>query len=383
MDDLPELLDVVSTLYDSVIDESKWPEAMRRIAHFSSAHAAGHFVADPRAAAVLTCETVNIDPAFRSKYLEHYAARDIRLAPALACPLATPVTERMLVDQRQLERSEVFGDVLLPSDVPHFMLAWVRKQPDVMETFVIEGSRRRGAFDYAEMQRFSLVIPHLVRVMRLRGMLAEARESRRVSARALDALPFGFVFLNERGHVVETNAAAEALLSAADGLTLHDSCIRAVEPDSDRRLQAMIVPQLGGGARRASPKNAVSVARAAGRPLQVFALPVREGQTIVCPRTSLILLIVDAGRSPRQAARQIQLALSLTAAEARVAGALYTGVTLREAAEQLGISVNTCKTQLKSIYAKTGCRSHVELVKRMMLTLLGFDAGAGGAPPGN
>jgi DNA-binding NarL/FixJ family response regulator len=42
---------------------------------------------------------------------------------------------------------------------------------------------------------------------------------------------------------------------------------------------------------------------------------------------------------------------------------LFTGITLREAADHLQLSINTCKAQLKSIYSKTGCSSHVDLAK--------------------
>ena len=34
-------------------------------------------------------------------------------------------------------------------------------------------------------------------------------------------------------------------------------------------------------------------------------------------------------------------------------------------------TTNTCKAQLKSIYAKTGCRSHVDLAKTLIMTALG------------
>jgi DNA-binding CsgD family transcriptional regulator len=46
-------------------------------------------------------------------------------------------------------------------------------------------------------------------------------------------------------------------------------------------------------------------------------------------------------------------------------------MSLREAATGLGRSINTCKAQLKSIYAKTGCRSHVDLAKTLIMTALG------------
>lgn len=84
-------------------------------------------------------------------------------------------------------------------------------------------------------------------------------------------------------------------------------------------------------------------------------------------RAACILIIFDPERSPRSSLATVKGALALTDAEASLAFVLFTGVTLQEAATRLELSVNTCKTQLKSIYAKTGCRSHVDLAKVLMM----------------
>ena len=60
----------------------------------------------------------------------------------------------------------------------------------------------------------------------------------------------------------------------------------------------------------------------------------------------------------------------MTEAEAALASTLYSGISPREAADTLGLSINTCKTQLKSVYAKVNCRSHVQLVKKLTICMM-------------
>ena len=67
----------------------------------------------------------------------------------------------------------------------------------------------------------------------------------------------------------------------------------------------------------------------------------------------------------------VQAVMGLTRSEAALARELFVGKSLREAAQHLGRSVNTCKAQLKSIYTKTGCHTHVDLVKSLVMTALG------------
>lgn len=59
--------------------------------------------------------------------------------------------------------------------------------------------------------------------------------------------------------------------------------------------------------------------------------------------------------------------LGLTKAEWRIAQALKSGVSANEAAEQLGISINTARTQVKSIFVKLGVSRQSELVSRLSM----------------
>lgn len=57
--------------------------------------------------------------------------------------------------------------------------------------------------------------------------------------------------------------------------------------------------------------------------------------------------------------------LGLTPAEARLAARLRFGLSLKEAAEELGISVNTVRNQLKSIFDKLGVNRQADLVRHL------------------
>jgi DNA-binding CsgD family transcriptional regulator len=61
----------------------------------------------------------------------------------------------------------------------------------------------------------------------------------------------------------------------------------------------------------------------------------------------------------------LRSAFGLTAAEAAVAAELYSGKSLANVAQVLGLSVNTVKTHVKRVFRKCGVRSHVQLVKRV------------------
>jgi DNA-binding NarL/FixJ family response regulator len=373
MDDLSKLLNVIGLFYESVIDEEKWPQALQSLSDCVGGTGAFHVIANPQTGVITHSESVGVDPVVNQQYLQYYAAKEVRLAPALPNPVGVVMTENGLIERRALEGSEIYGELLAPNDIPHIMQAWLQKKADAFQTVVIEGSARHGAFQTIAMEQFSLIMPHLVRAARMRELLVSALQSHLAYAQVLETLPFGVIFLDDNGQVIQATLPAEQLLRDADGLVQTRSRVRATHVDDNRRLQQVIQNTVTARVNREASGDTVVVRRVNSlRPLVVTTIPVLSPELLInTPQAAGLMLIVDPERTPQPRLALIQKALHLTKAEAVLANALVTGVPLREAAETLGRSINTCKTQLKSIYAKTGCCSHVDLAKKLMMASIG------------
>jgi catechol 2,3-dioxygenase-like lactoylglutathione lyase family enzyme len=63
---------------------------------------------------------------------------------------------------------------------------------------------------------------------------------------------------------------------------------------------------------------------------------------------------------------QLRALFGLTQGEARVATAIFEGMSMREASDALRIAHNTVRVQLARVYEKTGVTRQAELVKMMM-----------------
>ncbi len=79
-----------------------------------------------------------------------------------------------------------------------------------------------------------------------------------------------------------------------------------------------------------------------------------------------VLFSIPSG-APRLSEAALQTAYGLTPAEARLAAGLCSGRTLAEHAEQVGVSLNTAKFHLRSVFQKTGQARQADL-QRVLLT---------------
>ena len=65
----------------------------------------------------------------------------------------------------------------------------------------------------------------------------------------------------------------------------------------------------------------------------------------------------------------LERSLKLSPAQARLAALLYDGVSIRDAAEQLGITEGSARQYLRRIFAKTGTNRQVDLIRKIARTV--------------
>jgi len=372
-----DLLALIESFYDSVLDEQHWSRSLGQVLRYLDGTALAYLVANPRNAAIVQADSLQLDPEFTQRYVQHYASKDARLGPALAKPIGCVLTGEQLVGLREFERSELYADILRPADIPHMMMSWVDKSPTLYHSLVIEGTHRHGPFGVELQNRYRRLVPHLHRAVRLRGLLQQYRQAHRARMDIFESLPFGVALLRRSGEVIETTAILRRLLAAGTALRYTGGKIAALDPGSDLALQRLVHATLRPRRTGIAPGGAVPLKRRGEGPrLTVFACPLNCTElAFLSTQPAALLLVVDPTLYPSLRLPLIQSSLGLTKAEALIATYLFEGRTLRDTSMELRLSINTCKTQLKAIYAKTGCRTHVELAKCIMLSTLGRDSG--------
>ncbi len=80
-----------------------------------------------------------------------------------------------------------------------------------------------------------------------------------------------------------------------------------------------------------------------------------------------ILYLRDPDRPHETRTQPLKCLYGLTPSQARLADRLATGLTLSEAAGQLGITTASARQYLKVIFQKTGTGSQAQLVRKVLM----------------
>jgi DNA-binding CsgD family transcriptional regulator len=232
--------------------------------------------------------------------------------------------------------------------------------------FERSGSRALGPADRALCD---LLAPHLVCAYRLHRRMGGGQHERMALAGVMDRLPVGLVLLDRELRPVVTNCTANRILAFDDGLSLGPDGLRVANARDDTVMQQILCEFVEGKRSSEDGESVMAVSRPSGKRAYPLLIGMLEeaamGDSAEDTIISLIFGDPETGQGITPAT--LRSAYDLTVAESELVGMLAAGYCLAEAAENRGVSVNTVRTQLKHVFAKTETNRQGELI-RLVLT---------------
>ena len=351
---------VVDDLYAGTLDDAAWDRALIGIADLVRASAALLLAFNPSSGDILREENHRFDSSVVDDYRRYWTYEDCRRVCFMSVPTGTPVTECTLPIP-EWRSTPILNEFLLRVDAPHFMPAWLHKSDTKAVTLSLQGTRKRGPFDGRDLETFRQLLPHVTRALEIRDRLERAQVRADTLARHLDTLSFGVAVLDSAGKVLESNALVQEFLRSDCGVWRKIDGTLCLRNPAGRDLSRWI---LSGTPPAHGLDGLLHVPRPSAPPLSVMVTPLPALRTAwIGGDPRWLLVIFDPVRRVRASTELVARDLGISPAEAEVAVLLVAGYRLQEAALRLNVSKNTARTQLKSIFRKTGIRSQSELIR--------------------
>lgn len=210
-------------------------------------------------------------------------------------------------------------------------------------------------------------MPHLQAADRLTRRLSKANMLAATAFSALDALHHAVFLLDQDARILHCNRVADVLLQRGDGLVSRQGVLHAASRTCTNQLAALLARAAG---RAGLPPSAGTLRLALGirdGGLALVAMPFRqEAEWSLIRAPAVLLCVTQLDILPPPPARQIAKLFGLTAAEGALAADLLAGLDLREIAERRGRSINTVRTHLAHLMAKTDVKRQSELMRLLV-----------------
>jgi DNA-binding CsgD family transcriptional regulator len=362
------LSELIGSVYDAAGDATLWEAFLGRLAQTSRAESAALVIHELGPELHTLAASWMVDPEASRLYQKYYGSLDVWAMRGRSKPAGYVCTSESLCLPRELAATEIYNDLLVPYGIVHGMFGLVENT----------ASRRWGSvslyrglssdeFQVSDLETLKFLIPHIRRAFMLHFRLSDLKARTEGFETALSMLAAGVIFLGSEGAIVLMNRRAEDLLRPKDGLLLVQGKLCAGVDAESMRLRGMIVgaTQTSNG-KGLSAGGTILVSRENKRPLSVTVAPLRSVSVGLAKQPCAVLFVSDPDQNVEVPADLLKRCYGLTIAEAHLTTVLLEGHSLREAAELCGVTQNTAKTQLKSVFAKTQVRRQGELIKLLL-----------------
>jgi DNA-binding CsgD family transcriptional regulator/PAS domain-containing protein len=364
-----KLLDLI---YGAVADPHRWADVLVGVSdHLGAMGGMLAYVPAPSSRKMPTQILGRLPEEASAVFRERHAWNPWTVAVA-KYPFGKAVSANSLIEPGLIRKTEFYADVLAPwdqadiLDINHKALA----VDGSVGGFGFSLSTRAAAQAEERVRRLDLLTPHLCRAFEASLLLGASADGTRQLSVILELMPNAALLLDGRGRVTQANTAAQELLRQSDGIAFDGggnlqlvSVLASERNALARALKDAL--DVAGGLGMSLASEPVRVSRPSGAaPLLVLAVPLpRRSFTfweLVAPARVLVVIVDPAAKS-RAAAASLQVAYGLTAAEARVALLLASGITGSQMPAALGVTAATIKTHLRRCFEKTGTHSQAEL----------------------
>jgi DNA-binding CsgD family transcriptional regulator len=362
------LLDLVALAYEAALEPNLWPQVAAGASRAFEAPRVMLGVVDRRGNLVMDAE-----PPGWNTSLGMTPYQTVKTNPSLAFAALTPPTtvelrERMVSDS-DLERSQIYQELMRPIDAWHGAIMNVHRDSGVLAPMAFFRARNERPFGDDHLDALRALAPHFNRAlrvtMRLREMEARANALAEVSDGTLTAL----MLTDAYGRVAEANGLARAILEETDGLMVRDGLLRAARGDDNTRLVRLILEAAGGVDDFAFTRKSgvMQVARpSCRRSLALVVSPTRDAASPFGRSHAVCISFADPERGPEVDADLLARLYGLTGREAAVAALLVQGRSPSEAAQELAMTENTVRTHIRRALEKTGAERLADLVRLLM-----------------
>jgi len=362
--------ELIHHIYEAAYDESHWAVTLERLVGLSGSRVANILYYDTRGPAIQVNQNFGTPPELLDDYHRRFAATDPGKEVLQRAPVGSAVSADRIFDPArfaELCRTEFYESFMAPQDIHYGGGLKVFDDQGRISALSFFRSRAAGTYDDATLELISALTPHLQRALRIHREFVHLKAERQALLAGFDQLVMGLILFDARGEVLYRNPMAERILAHHPALTASGSTIAATHPGERIRLRRLIRQAV-----ETDPGDTVAGAVALGlhhpdgvNPLPILIRPL-DGPFRGQGEARAALFLSDPEQSLPLSPDVVSTAYGLSETEARVAVGIANSLSVKEIAGLHGVSHNTVRTQLKTIFQKLGISRQTELVKLLL-----------------
>jgi DNA-binding CsgD family transcriptional regulator len=354
---------IVRLIYQDAVAEQPWMKFAENLATvLNSRDVSLHMFSRS------SCRRYFLATSDRAPHLtQHYLDNAIREDLLTELPAPRPMTIGDYGMASSFFRSPYFRKYLAPFEITHILSQDIYGEGDTVVRLSVDRARQQGDFGEEEKSFLQSITPHLRQALRIRNRVQESDGLADQFQHLLTKANVGCIVINARQKILRINDAAKKFTQGNYGADTKGGCLQLGNGIRLRKLRAAIDDAIKAHIHNLTAQQGVAANIQSIRGdtrLDITVKPLflsDNADPEAAPAAILLVNDRDSGGGDIDT-HSLTAAYKLTRCEARLGALLAKGYTLKEAAEELQVSINTVKTHQQGIYAKLGKNRRSQVV---------------------
>lgn len=303
-----------------------------------------------------------------NSYALEYGSEDMLAAHIRDAPIAHFYASNLdLQGPATFSDTRFYKEWIVPQGIAYAAGAIILQEGNWLTQLILQRGPNDPEFSRRDIESFNALVPHIQRAIQIRQRMADLEVTRNFLVGGLDVLAMPTFLFDEFGKVAHSNESALFLLKGSKDLSLVNGHLQCNDDPTNRKLGTELANALRASRGEGSVlNNAVLLQRTNQLPLMLMVAPLKLSGGDKRTHGGALLFAFEPEKTPTVTVGLVKQLFELTEAEASLAVALCGGSSLEDVACDRGTSINTIKSQLKSVFIKTGTRRQSELVSLIL-----------------
>jgi DNA-binding CsgD family transcriptional regulator len=354
--------DLLATLHSAPLEEDHWRQFLVQLCDFTES-LYGIFSSNDSTQAKRILAHSGM-PAFAEAhrtYNQSFKHRDPFRQQFLRNPRVGVFEGVELCPDNELIKTDMYREFLNPLKLHHTTYMVLSMSPRKYEFISMWRGTGRPVLNQEARHLLKLVMPHIQTALQVRQVLNASEHRARNAEALLDISTTAAILLDDDGHILFMNTAAQRLTLDNDGMRINGDLL--FPSDTSSRMQFHSLVLAAAALNQEHPGGALTLERPSGkRALQVLITPFRPSDSLRS-HARVLVLATDPEVKVNFPDAILRALYDLTPAETEIANGLLTGFSLEDISLFRKVSVATIRSQMKTLMGKTDTRRQSDLVR--------------------
>jgi DNA-binding CsgD family transcriptional regulator len=354
---------LVDAIYGTVFGEATWHDFLNKLSRILPDGRSTLFYHD----STRSKGTFNLSSGFDAdavgKYGEYYSSINPWMPAAAVRKVGVGVVAEQMFSRDRLVKTEFYNDfwsknggesavgvTIVREKGRSFLLSTLTSCPDP--------EANRHAAD-----TLTNLAPHLRRAFRHFKSESGRKAIEEIGGSLFDAVDIGMVVVDNRGFIKSASSVGQKMINTGQCLRVNVAGkIKVCEERADYLLSQMLDRSYQGPRVASCMVDAFKL---------TFVQVAKDPQSLYFQGPTITILMEQGNMMPMANREYFSKAYGLTAAETRALAGIMAGKSVDEIAHAAALSRETIRSQMKSLYAKTGTKGQLELLRVAKISLGG------------